>query len=104
MHAATKTFPTTVVIKLCVMKFLPTFGIFLNIAQTIFILFFFSRKLLCFNFDQKMVLAAFWAIFLQTHLAPLPTSGVDVMITIFCDFCQISAKKMAFFSKTNVTI
>jgi hypothetical protein len=31
-------------------------------------------------------------------------SGVDVMITFFCDFCQFSAKKMAFFSKTNVMI
>jgi hypothetical protein len=31
-------------------------------------------------------------------------SGVDVMITIFCDFCQFSAKKLAFFSKTNVMI
>jgi hypothetical protein len=30
--------------------------------------------------------------------------GVDVMITIFCDFCQFSAKKLAFFSKTNVVI
>jgi hypothetical protein len=29
---------------------------------------------------------------------------VDVMITIFSDFCQISAKKLAFFSKTNVMI
>jgi hypothetical protein len=28
--------------------------------------------------------------------------GVDVMITIFCDFCQFSAEKMGFFSKTNV--
>jgi hypothetical protein len=28
-------------------------------------------------------------------------SGVDVMITIFCDFCQFSAKKLAFFSNTN---
>jgi hypothetical protein len=28
--------------------------------------------------------------------------GVDVMITIFCDFRQFSAKKLAFFSKTNV--
>jgi hypothetical protein len=27
--------------------------------------------------------------------------GVDVMVTIFCDF---SAKKLAFFSKTNVMI
>jgi hypothetical protein len=31
-------------------------------------------------------------------------SGVDVMITIFCDFWQFSAKKLAFFSKTNVMI
>jgi hypothetical protein len=31
-------------------------------------------------------------------------SGVDVMITIVCDFCQFSAKKLAFFSKTNVMI
>jgi Na+/melibiose symporter-like transporter len=30
--------------------------------------------------------------------------GVDVMITIFCDFCQFWAKKLAFFSKTNVMI
>jgi hypothetical protein len=30
--------------------------------------------------------------------------GVDVMITIFCDFWQFSAKKSAFFSKTNVMI
>jgi hypothetical protein len=29
-------------------------------------------------------------------------TGVDVMITIFCDFSQFSAEKMAFFSKTNV--
>jgi hypothetical protein len=30
--------------------------------------------------------------------------GVDVMITIFCDFCHFLAKKLAFFSKTNVMI
>jgi hypothetical protein len=30
--------------------------------------------------------------------------GIDVMITIFCDFRQFSAKKLAFFSKTNVMI
>jgi hypothetical protein len=30
--------------------------------------------------------------------------GVDVMITIFCDFRQFSAKKLAFFSITNVMI
>jgi hypothetical protein len=31
-------------------------------------------------------------------------SGVDVMITIVCDFCQFSAKKLAFFSKANVML
>jgi hypothetical protein len=31
-------------------------------------------------------------------------SGLDVMITIFCDFCQYSATKLAFFSTTNVMI
>jgi hypothetical protein len=31
-------------------------------------------------------------------------AGVDVMIIIFCDFCQFVAKKLAFFSKTNVMI
>jgi hypothetical protein len=30
--------------------------------------------------------------------------GVDVVITIFGDFRQFSAKEMAFFSKTNVMI
>jgi hypothetical protein len=30
--------------------------------------------------------------------------GVDIMITIFGDFCQFSAKKLAFFSKTDVMI
>jgi hypothetical protein len=30
--------------------------------------------------------------------------GVDVMITIFCDFRQFSAKKLAFFSQTNIKI
>jgi hypothetical protein len=30
--------------------------------------------------------------------------GVDVMITIFCVICQFWAKKLAFFSKTNVMI
>jgi hypothetical protein len=32
------------------------------------------------------------------------SSGVDVMITIFCDFCQFSAKKIGVFLKTNVMI
>jgi hypothetical protein len=32
------------------------------------------------------------------------SSGVDVMITIFCDFSQLSAKKLAFFLNTIVMI
>jgi hypothetical protein len=31
-------------------------------------------------------------------------AGADVMITIFCDFCQFSGEKIGFFSKTNVMI
>jgi hypothetical protein len=31
-------------------------------------------------------------------------TGVDVMITIFCDFSQFSAKKLAFFLNTNAMI
>jgi hypothetical protein len=42
---------------------------------------------------------AIWAIFSQKNRA-----GVDVVITIFCNFWQFSAKKLAFFSKTNVVI
>jgi hypothetical protein len=45
-----------------------------------------------------------WA---QASLIPVDKktlSGVDVMITIFCDFSQFSAKKLAFFLNTNVMI
>jgi hypothetical protein len=30
------------------------------------------------------------------------TPGVEVMIKIFCNFCQFLAKKLPFFPKTNV--
>jgi hypothetical protein len=41
--------------------------------------------------------------FIRTNVdTQLP--GVDVMIVIFCDFLQFSAKKLACFSKTNVMI
>jgi hypothetical protein len=41
----------------------------------------------------------------QPHIGrKFAQSGVDVMITIFCDFRQFSAKKLAFFSKNNVMI
>jgi hypothetical protein len=41
--------------------------------------------------------------YVDTYVKPV-RPGVDVMITIFCDFCQFSAKKLAFFLKTNVMI
>jgi hypothetical protein len=56
----------------------------------------------------------FWAIFeifKQTdqcwqppHRQKFAQSGVDVMITIFGDFSQFSAEKIAFFLNTNVMI
>jgi hypothetical protein len=33
-----------------------------------------------------------------------PKAGADVIIAIFGDFCQFSAKKLAFFPKTNIMI
>jgi hypothetical protein len=36
--------------------------------------------------------------------ANLLWAGVDVMITIFCHFWKFWAKKLVFFSKTNVMI
>jgi hypothetical protein len=39
---------------------------------------------------------------LWTHCSLNIKPGVDVMITIFCYFWQFSAKKLKFFSKTNV--
>jgi hypothetical protein len=41
---------------------------------------------------------------LKNPFCPANRPGVDVMITIFCDFCQFSAKKLALVSKTNVMI
>jgi hypothetical protein len=40
----------------------------------------------------------------QNNTDKLCRTGVDVMITIFCDFWQFSENKMAFFWKTNVMI
>jgi hypothetical protein len=48
--------------------------------------------------------AAFWWCVASYQLFLNPAPGVDVMITIFCDFWQFSAKKLAFFSKTNAMI
>jgi hypothetical protein len=50
----------------------------------------FRKFRLCINSDKKKLVG----------LHP----GVDVMITIFCDFSQFSAKKLAFFINTNVMI
>jgi hypothetical protein len=41
---------------------------------------------------------------LQFAIEMFRSAGVDVMITIFCEFCQFSAKILAFFSKANVVI
>jgi hypothetical protein len=41
-------------------------------------------------------------LFIWKMLAEIP--GVDFMITIFCDFPQFSAKKLAFFLNINVMI
>jgi hypothetical protein len=43
-------------------------------------------------------------IFRWVHFAIFFALGVDVMITIFCDFSQFSAKKLAFFLNTNIMI
>jgi hypothetical protein len=45
-------------------------------------------------------------ITLQAEVIPQNTTppGVDVMMTIFANFCQFSAKKLAFFSETHVMI
>jgi hypothetical protein len=43
----------------------------------------------------------------DTWLTALKQPGIDVIPTydsIFCDFCQFLAVKLAFFSKTNVVI
>jgi hypothetical protein len=55
-------------------------------------------KLDCSHFMKNMTSCYFSANTLK--LQP----GVDVMITVFCDFRQFSAQKLAFFSKTNVMI
>jgi hypothetical protein len=50
---------------------------------------------------------AIWYIFSRVGMLRQVKSGnpgSDVMITIFCDFWQFSAKKLAFFSKTYVMI
>jgi hypothetical protein len=51
-----------------------------------------------FLFVAKMDWATFWGDFVTN------SSGADVMITIFIDFRQFSAKNLALFSKTNVMI
>jgi hypothetical protein len=56
------------------------------------------------RFFTRVSWVSFWAIFSQTHMVNLHILGIDVMITIFCDFPQFSAKKLAFFLNTNVII
>jgi hypothetical protein len=56
------------------------------------------------NFQCSWNRAQISALVLSHQHQILECLGVDVMITIFCDFLQFSAKKLAFFSKTNATI
>jgi hypothetical protein len=53
------------------------------------------------KYDLGYILGDYWR---QLGKFFAITAGVDVMITIFCGFCRFSAKKLAFFSKTNVMI
>jgi hypothetical protein len=53
---------------------------------------------------RRKLLLAFVRYTLLQFPRILLKPGVDVMITIFCDFRQFSAKKFAFFSKTNVMV
>jgi hypothetical protein len=56
--------------------------------------------------SHEMALASILSLPVETGNLEwrLKRPGVDVMITIFSDFWQFSAKKLAFFSKTNVII
>jgi hypothetical protein len=58
-----------------------------------------SEYVLC-NFDKNGLGYILGDFFTNSSGHP----GVDVMITIFRNFYPFSAKKLAFFSKTNVTI
>jgi hypothetical protein len=46
-------------------------------------------------------MAEFSAEFPEENMHEKSAPGVDVMITIFCDFRQFSAKKLAFFVKNQ---
>jgi hypothetical protein len=68
---------------------------FLNNTQIAQILGLLFSTVKAMHYVDKKGVDTFWAIFL-TH-----SSVFDVMITIFCEFGQFSAKKLAFLSKTN---
>jgi hypothetical protein len=52
-----------------------------------------------FHFHQAVTM---YKVFANVQQMNSVTTGVGVIITIFCDYRQFSAKKLAFFSKTNV--
>jgi hypothetical protein len=56
------------------------------------------------NFRNLELIAQFLKHKLMRASIQVCQPGVDVMITIFGDFSQFSAKKMAFFLNTNVMI
>jgi hypothetical protein len=77
-------------------EFLPfgrlfTLGTFLNLASRKHFL---ASFLNCIHFDKKMV-GLYFVCFYRN------SSGVDVMITIFCDFCQFSDEKIGVFLKNQ---
>jgi hypothetical protein len=62
------------------------------------------KQLLQLPSVQKALKARQRELYFKSLVSSSHWPGVDVMITIFCDFCQFSAKKMAFFLNTNVMI
>jgi hypothetical protein len=56
-----------------------------------------------FYFGKTLWSALALCLYVNSEVVEL-APGVEVMITIFCDFQQFSAKKLAFLSKNNVMI
>jgi hypothetical protein len=67
----------------------------------------FAPAWICFNSSHPTKTFSVPVLFRQSEcsfsfLAWVTTPGVDVMITIFCDFRQFFCEKLAFFSKNIV--
>jgi hypothetical protein len=78
-----------------------TLGSYLKITEVVHVFGNLIPRLnLCINQDYNGLGYILGDFFAKSSGQP----GVDVMITVFCDFRQFSAQKLAFFSKTNVMI